>query len=65
MTITATGLPGSPNSTASPMRPKAIGRPGLIASFQNATSPMRFIISRMKSASPTDTPPLVMITSAA
>ena len=47
------------------MRPKAIGRPGLIASFQNATSPMRFIISRMKSASPTDTPPLVMITSAA
>jgi len=37
----------------------------LIASFQNDTSPMRAIISRMKSASPTDTPPLVMMTSAA
>jgi hypothetical protein len=45
VTITATGFPGSPNSTASPMRPTAIGLPGRIAIFQKATSPSCFIMA--------------------
>jgi hypothetical protein len=46
------------------MRPKAIGRPGFMAIFQNSTSPSLLIMARVKSASPTDTPPLVMTASA-
>ena len=68
VTITATGLPGRPNRTrrGSPlsMRPTAIGRPGRIAMRQNATSPSRSITALVWSASPTLTPPLVMIASA-
>ena len=45
VTITATGLPGSPNRMAGPMRPTAMGRPGRMAIFQNATSPSFFIIA--------------------
>jgi hypothetical protein len=59
VTITATGLPGKPNSIAptlpagadSPwggpaaMRPTAIGRPGRMAMRQNATSPSFFIMA--------------------
>ena len=52
VTITATGLPGSPNRTEAAraelveaMRPTAIGRPGRMAIFQNATSPSFFIIA--------------------
>ncbi len=45
VTITATGLPGKPNSTEEPMRPTAIGRPGRMAIFQNATSPSFFILA--------------------
>jgi hypothetical protein len=47
-----------------PMRPTAIGRPGRMAIFQNATSPSFFIMALVKSASPTLTPPLVMMASA-
>jgi hypothetical protein len=76
LTITATGLPGSPNSMAdrpsgppgAAMRPTAIGRPGRIAMRQNATPPLPpaslRIITRVWSASPALTPPLVMIASA-
>ena len=32
--------------------PKAKGRPGFMASFQNSTSPRRAMTSRVKSASP-------------
>jgi len=35
-----------------------------MAIFQNSTSPSFAIICRMKSASPTETPPVVMIASA-
>ena len=51
VTITATGLPGSPNRTAAwpgpaeGIRPTAIGRPGRMAIFQNATSPSFFIMA--------------------
>jgi hypothetical protein len=38
--------------------------PGRIAIFQNATSPSFFIMALVKSASPTLTPPLVMMASA-
>ena len=46
------------------MRPNAIGRPGRIAIFQNSTSPSRPSSSRVKSASPTETPPELTIASA-
>ena len=62
--MTATGLPGKPNNTDLPMRPTAIGRPGRMAIFQKATSPSFFIMALVKSASPTLTPPLVMMASA-
>ena len=64
VTMTATGLPGRPKSTVLPIRPSANGRPGRIAMRQNATSPNWAIIPLVKSASPTLTPPLLMITSA-
>ena len=67
VTMVATGLPGRPNSNVLrsplPSFPKAIGRPGFMAIFQNVISPRLARISRTKSASPTDTPPLVMIAS--
>ena len=47
------------------MRPYASGRPGFIAIFQNSTSPSLSSSCLTKSASPTDTPPDVMTTSAA
>ena len=60
---TETGLPGSANSHAlRPLGacsgPKANGRPGRMATFQNATWPMRASTSRVWSAAPTLTPPL-------
>jgi hypothetical protein len=63
--MTATGLPGKPNIQVLPIRPKAMGRPGLMSIFQKLTSPSRPISSRMKSASPTETPPVVRTTSEA
>ena len=47
-----------------PILPKAIGRPGRMAIFQNSTSPRRAISCLTKSASPTETPPVVMTASA-
>ena len=44
--------------------PNAIGRPGRIAIFQNRTSPSRPSSSRVKSASPTETPPELTMASA-
>ena len=46
------------------MRPIAIGRPGRMAIFQNSTSPKAFITCLVWSASPTLTPPEVMMASA-
>ena len=46
------------------MRPTAMGRPGRMAMRQKATSPSFFIMARVWSASPTLTPPLVMMASA-
>ena len=46
------------------IRPTAMGRPGRIATRQNAMSPSCCITARVWSASPTLTPPLVMMASA-
>ena len=63
--MTETGLPGSPKKSAPPTLPNASGRPGFIAIFQKPTSPVLSSVSFTKSASPTETPPEVMIASAA
>ena len=61
--MAATGLPGRPKNRLLPRVPKVSGRPGLMASFQNATAPSSASISLMKSASPTETPPEVRMAS--
>ena len=71
--MTATGLPGRPKNKvlrtgdlpSTGFRiPKAIGRPGRIAIFQKPTSPNSCMICLVKSASPTETPPEEIKTSA-
>src|SRR5216683_6485123 len=67
-----TGFPGNPRNAAFPtlpdppsrwMCPKASGRPGFIAIFHMSSSPSASTAGFTKSASPTETPPLVTITS--
>src|SRR5712692_5428503 len=67
-----TGFPGRPRKAAFPtlpdppsrrMCPKASGRPGFIAIFHMSSSPSASTAGFTKSASPTETPPLVTITS--
>ena len=69
--MTATGLPGRPKKRVFRLEPltglripKAIGRPGRMAIFQKPTSPSSCIICLVKSASPTETPPEEIRTSA-
>src|SRR5207244_856576 len=58
-----TGFPGSPMKFALPTRPNASGRPGFMAIFHMRSSPSASTAGLTKSASPTETPPLVTITS--
>ncbi|MNE24506.1 hypothetical protein D3C80_1177990 [compost metagenome] len=59
-----TGLPGRPKNQAFGRRPKAKGLPGLMASFQKPISPSSSSNCLVKSASPTETPPVVIRASA-
>src|SRR6266700_4873454 len=58
-----TGFPGKPRKAAFPTLPNASGRPGFIAIFHMSSSPSASMAGFTKSASPTETPPLVTITS--
>ncbi len=58
-----TGLPGRPMKAASPTLPKASGRPGFMAIFHMSSDPSASTAGLTKSASPTETPPEVTMTS--
>src|SRR2546425_5197324 len=58
-----TGFPGKPRKAAFPTLPNASGRPGFMAIFHMSSSPSASTAGFTKSASPTETPPLVTITS--
>ena len=61
VTMEETGLPGRPSILASLIFPKAIGFPGFKFICQSSKDPISLIESIIKSASPTDTPPVVII----
>ena len=63
--MAAKGLPGKLTTTVLPMFPTMVGRPGLMSILSMSTSIPRLVnASLVKSLSPTDTPPEVMMISA-
>src|SRR5258708_7877592 len=58
-----TGVPGKPRKAAFSTLPEPRGRPGLMADCHMSSSPSASTAGFTKSASPTETPPLVTITS--
>ena len=63
VTTTETGFPGKPKNMLSFILPNASGLPGLTAIFQKFILPNSLRTSLTKSASPTETPPVVIRTS--
>ena len=64
VTWAETGLPGRPNTSLSPRRPKTSGAPGLIATFvKSSPTSKRASTSSTRSKAPSDTPPEMTSTS--